>query len=96
MLWLSADTNVIDPEGQRPAALTIYHVHGYLSTDWLAELVRQVEARAESLERGEPQPRHVDRVDIRTTDTWQRFLRNNPEVLKQHPQYLANLNKPED
>lgn len=91
MLWLSADTNMIDHEGQRPAAVSMYHVQGYLSTDRLTELVHQVEQRAESIERGDQSPSHVERVDMRTTETWQRFLRSHPQFLKQHPQYLADL-----
>jgi len=71
--------------------MSMHDISGYLDTAELYELSEQIARRAEAVERGEPAPAHVQHVDIRTTGTWQRFLRSNPDFLKHHPHYLADV-----
>jgi hypothetical protein len=93
---LSLCAQVTDPHGHPKGVITNFDVTGYLDPAELHELVEKVGRRAETVERGEPEPPDVQRFDIRHTETWQRFLRNNPDFLRQNPQYLSDLRAAED
>lgn len=82
---------VTDPTGQPKAVIKTYDVTTYIDAAELRELAENVARRAEAIERGDPAPDHVQQVDIRETNTWQRFLKNNPDFLRQHPHYLSDL-----
>ena len=84
-------TLVEGPTGQPFALFREVQVLGKLNKWELTREGEKLEMRAESVERGEKQPAHVDQFDIRKTPFWGNYLRKNPDLLKRHPELMNDL-----